>query len=173
MDQSVYWGPSETNLLFMPGYVGVDIESNHMEQILEYWLRSGVDMECRSDKGITPLLNASVTFGLGTTNTLLLLIKYGADVRAVNDQGQGALHLVLITLNLLSHSTYEDSKHWHQYESEGATRLIALLDAGCDPNAIDGDGLTPLQRVQDNRLVSAFWMTVWQDTIEHMKLRAA
>jgi ankyrin repeat protein len=120
-------------------------------------------MEYRALGGLTPLLYASVVFGTQTTIWLRLLISYGADIHATNDQGLGAIHMILMSLHISLYSAPFNGTplaSWWPYLDESCSKLDALLKAGCDPNATDLQGRTPAQCVAHNGVAHSFWMTV-------------
>ncbi len=73
------------------------------------------------------------------------LIAAGADVRARNRRGQGALHYAAVGA--------PGAKTWNP--SAQAATIVCLIEAGADPNAVDMDGVTPLHRAVRTRCAEA------------------
>ena len=97
------------------------------KQNLEVILKHGGDATVRDTDGNTPLHHAAGAIGVEMVcaPSTRLLVQHDAPVNQANQDGNTALHLAAKGSN-------ED-------------RLAVLLDAGANPRAINGDGLTPLQ----------------------------
>ena len=97
------------------------------KQNLEVILKHGGDATVRDTDGNTPLHHAAGAIGgeMVCAPVTRLLVQHDAPVNQANQDGNTALHLAAKGSN-------ED-------------RLAVLFDAGANPRAINGDGLTPLQ----------------------------
>lgn len=97
------------------------------KQNLEVILKHGGDATVRDTDGNTPLHHAvgGPALELTCAPSTRLLVQRGAPLNQANQDGNTALHLA-------AKGTRDDS-------------LAVLLDAGANPQAINGDGLTPLQ----------------------------
>ncbi len=95
------------------------------EQNLEVILKHGGDATVRDADGNTPLHHAAGQVGPGCAQSTRLLVRHDAPVNQANQDGNTALHVA-------AKGDSEDS-------------LAVLLDAGANPRAVNGDGLTPLQ----------------------------
>lgn len=172
LKQCVHWSHGNMYVLFIPSYIGRDTGLRIGDECLQYWLENGADMEAPVMGGITPLLFACFYFGLETLDYLVLLIKHGANVHAVNDEGLGALHMVLMSLHTCLYSEVP-TRSWWRYLDEADTRLVTLLRAGCNPNATDHQGRTPLQCIEFNGVVWNFWTVVLNRSMDRMMLQAS
>lgn len=88
---------------------------------MAWLLRRGADVNTTDDEGFTPLISAAAS---GSGATLRALLGAGANVKAVNANGQTALH----------------------YHKGRSPVITELLSAGADANASDMAGSTPLHR---------------------------
>ena len=97
------------------------------KQNLEVILKHGGDATVRDTDGNTPLHHAvgGPASDMACAPSTRLLVQRGAPLNQANQDGNTALHLA-------AKGTRDDS-------------LAVLLDAGANPQAINGDGLTPLQ----------------------------
>ena len=97
------------------------------KQNLEVLLKHGGDATVRDTDGNTPLHHAvgGPAMELTCAPSTRLLVQHDAPLNQANQDGNTALHLA-------AKGTREDS-------------LAVLLDAGANPQAVNGDGLTPLQ----------------------------
>ena len=97
------------------------------KQNLAVLLKHGGDVTVRDTDGNTPLHHAvgGIAVDLACAPSTRLLVQHDAPVNQANQDGNTALHLA-------AKRTREDS-------------LAVLLDAGANPRAVNGDGLTPLQ----------------------------
>ena len=160
------WG----TLLHLPGNMPTNMIGSHvLERMLVYWIRIGVNLEYCNGYGLTPLLWTAVSVRPCSTY-LLVLIRNGADVSATDDQGRGALHLSLSFchgkhyLNGRSCNCsvrYYDYFCYHKVLHEIKTKLLGLLNAGCDHRLQDLLGRTPSQYIQNEHL----W-DIWISALE-------
>src|SRR5689334_3376711 len=97
-----------------------EIDAGNVEAVSRL-LASGVNINIRNNKGLTPLMAAAF---VGSTPIARLLITRGADVRARYQSGDTALHVAVI-----------------RGKRDTAELLIA---GGADVNARNGGNLTPL-----------------------------
>lgn len=141
-----------STFLHIPGSCYVYREPWQLEVILQYWLEVESDVDSRNYWSQTPLLNSAGLYWDSSSTYMSLLIKYGANVHAVDYRGRGALHLVS-DLVLYPIST-----------TEVKAQLVLLLEAGCDPNATDHDGRTPLRQFQRGSQGWEIWTTALEKT---------
>lgn len=145
--------------MLSPPFAGpCGVSSPIVEEALQYWLALGFNLEHRDAKGNTSLLHAACTSNLKRNwgfKYFRLLIKYGADVHAVNDQGLGPLHLTL--KSAFHRHRYHSKPAWGSWPNGVEEKLVALLEAGCDPNAMDHLGKTPSQYAEHNVNLLAVW----------------
>lgn len=149
------------NVLFYVTDLGPDEINAALEEAFKFWLEIGVDLEHRSTEGMTPLLRAA---RYSCSDCLALLIKHGANIHAVDDQGFGALHMALLELPSHNYTPHDSLPHVFQKRGmvqEAKARLAVLFNAGCDPNAQDKQGRTPIQCVKRG---GRAWR-VWTDTL--------
>ncbi|HEX7264017.1 MAG TPA: ankyrin repeat domain-containing protein [Candidatus Dormibacteraeota bacterium] len=93
-------------------------------------------------EGDTPLHAASAAY---QHELVPQLVSMGAGVRARNRRGAQPLHYAVDGM--------PGSASWDP-NAQRAT-VVALLEAGADPNAVDASGVTPLHRAVRNRCASA------------------
>lgn len=106
--------------------------------LLDEIIKAGGDIECVDSGGKTPLLCASTStrhsrLFTGRTRPVLVLLKVGANAKAVDRAGQNALHLLF--LNTSPRIVGEDE--WEEM-------ISTLLSHGCPHSAPDNQGFTPL-----------------------------
>ena len=94
-----------------------------------FLLEAGANVDCKDEKGNTPLL---IAMAKGHEKMACLLIRHGSDVHAANVQGRTCLHFI-------SHCKFSD--HGINY-AEGI--LAQLILNGVQVNAADDLGSTPL-----------------------------
>ena len=96
-------------------------QSNCSSAVTEALIRSGADIDFRDSRGRTPLMKALLAGNIGSVN---LLLKYGADVCLIDNEGR----------NILSYLPAKFS----------ADLLDAILAGDVPINVADRKGLTPL-----------------------------
>ena len=107
-------------------------------QVMMFCHERGADIEARYN-GLTPLMYACGFEELfGNPNSALLLMKLGADVNAVTDNGETALELFIKTMG----------SYWSSSRNKGSRAWIPvikeLIARGVHPNRAANDGTTPL-----------------------------
>ena len=125
-------------------------------------IRAGAEINVQDPYGVTPLLFAAIS---GSPETIRMLLKSGADVKAKDVDGRTALIETLTTENDLPPETIEELI---QAGSEvnvriyggltplmiaaaGNSRILqALIRAGADLNATDDQGATALRWAKDS-----------------------
>ena len=155
-------------LLHLPGNRSTSmIDSHVLERMLLYWIRIGVDLEYCNGYGLTPLLWTAASIYPCSTY-LLALIRNGADVSATDDKGCGALHLSLSLCHgkhYLNGESCDCLDEYYGYYDEALhdikTKLVGLLNAGCDHRLQDLSGRTPSQYIQ-----SEYLWDVWISALE-------
>ncbi|GFN82712.1 ankyrin [Plakobranchus ocellatus] len=115
-------------------------------EIIRLLIQAGADLEARNDLGRTPLLKAAYT---GKTDGINVLKKYGADVTAVDKEGNSALHIMVMsdepqeeTLRLFTFQCNQRNKHGMTPLMLAARRCCKkavriLLELGADPNIVN------------------------------------
>jgi ankyrin repeat protein len=88
--------------------------------------------------GDTPLHAAGAAYRSAIVTEL---VSMGAEVRARNRRGAQPLHYAADGM--------PGSSHWDPNAQKDT--VVALLEAGADPNAVDKSGVTPLHRAIRNR----------------------
>ncbi|MEM9157895.1 MAG: ankyrin repeat domain-containing protein [Verrucomicrobiota bacterium] len=83
-----------------------------------------IDLESKNEEGLTPLLVA--VFHRCDTEVVQKLIEAGADLQAADPQGNGPIHLAVVTSS-----------------ATGTPTLERLIAAGADPNKANNRGYTP------------------------------
>jgi hypothetical protein len=117
--------------------------------VLKHWLSTGLDINQKNSGGRTILLQIcqKPDHALYTKRVmdLSLLIEHGANVHSTDPcTGHGALHLVMDSM------TEWLSPGPNPVHGDGEEMLVILLKAGCDPDARNFDGQTPLELAQVN-----------------------
>lgn len=125
-----------------------------LQQVLEYWMQIGVDMEWRCSSGVTPFLYAC---RFGSLKYLSLLIEKGADVHVRDGEGRAALHFALEEFNEAEFNPYFHFFVVDRGPKVIASKILALVAAGCDPEATDHQGKTPLQCLKPESHGWRFW----------------
>jgi hypothetical protein len=164
--QVAYWA------MLLPTNVGAYGNiSAIVEDALQYWLELGFDLEHRNFEGNSSLLRTAYGSSFKFTwafKYFRLLIKYGANVHAVNEKGLGLLHLTLKTVSLFP--LYSVKSTWVSLLSGIEEKLVVLLEAGCDPNAKDHMGRTPSQYVEHDDDLLAVWTSALDETRDRVHL---
>lgn len=109
-------------------------------ELVKLTLKSGIDLEARDINGNTPLLYALYyTPEFQLVEVANTLIGYGANLKAVNNYGEGCLHLLLRRLSACNN---------YNMCSETASSLIdilvVLLNNGCSPALSNIKEYTPI-----------------------------
>ena len=104
----------------------------------------GVDVNCRSEDGATPLLEAASTQNPRAIE--LLLAKGAIATVRVHDPNRSASPFEAET------ALHKFCQRSYQKNDETSTRkaFAVLYKVGCDVNAVDGTGSTPLHRAAGN-----------------------
>jgi hypothetical protein len=145
------------NLLLLPGIHSMNIVSEGLEDVLQYWLELGVDINHGVGTAQTPLIGLQWSQARGLWRLILLLIKHGADIHAVDKVGgYGLLHTALRSLDIFGASFWVPLG-FQPHAAEVETRLIILLEAGCDANAKNFEGKSPPEIVTPNGIASHIW----------------
>jgi hypothetical protein len=135
----------------------MDMQSDCLEEVLKCWLELGANINHSDERDVTPLIGVQWSPAWGVWRYMLLLIKYGADVHRVDaKEKSGPLHTALKSL----HVAYQSSfllLPTRPHVAEVEARLIVLLEAGCDPNAINSQGRTPPDCVKRDGPAWAVW----------------
>jgi hypothetical protein len=133
-----------------------------MEVVLQWLLDMEVDINLEiRNSGHNLLLDAQFSADLGMWKYTQLLIRYGADVNATHVWFKnGALRSALMCSWLYPCT--------HALAAEVETRLIVLLEAGCDPNTKNWNGLTPSEYSEGSELQSIVWIRALA-RVEHRK----
>jgi hypothetical protein len=164
--KQILWSQVAYRAMLVPTIAGpYGVTSQIVEDALQYWLGLGFDLEHRDVRANTSLLRAAYTSNFKWNwgfKYFRLLIEYGADVHAVNNQGIGAIHL---TLRSASHffGVFPEVA-WGLSLSGVEEKLVALLEAGCDRNAKDHLGRTPFQYVEHNEDLLTVWTSALNKT---------
>lgn len=125
-------------------------------------IEAGADMDASDPYGVTPLLFAAIS---GSPETIRLLLKSGANVKARDADGRTALIEALTTENDLPPSTIEEliragsDVNLRVYggltplmiAAAGNSQILqAIIQAGADLNARDEGGATALRWAKDS-----------------------
>jgi hypothetical protein len=109
-------------------------------ELVKLILENGFDLEARDVNGNTPLLYSMYyTPEFQLVGMISVLLKAGANVCAMNNFGEGCLHLLLRRL-----SACNNYKMSHESMTSIIDILVMLLDRGCDPTLGNVVGYTPL-----------------------------
>ena len=129
-----YRGGSVSHWLFVP--YGASGQADLQPETLGLWiqccLQIGVSLEDRTFGHQTLLLYAAEDYIDRSSMYMRVLIEYGADVHAVDRLGRGALALLC-----------GSKRSWCFVPEVSEAKLVVLLEAGCDPNHVDGEGMAP------------------------------
>lgn len=147
VDECVHYDYQAGNLLFLPRKC-VSAESLHLHecvQVIQFLLEIGSDVEHQNMLGHTPLLDAAhvATGYLSEYSNALILM--GASISATDPEGCNVLHLTVQVLERRSWCAQNICRSLLGPRPPGDIqhRLVNLLEAGCDPRAVDDNGLTP------------------------------
>jgi hypothetical protein len=142
-------------LELFPAWMDKDSISHSCDS-LELLLQHGADLGERNGWGRTPLHTAAFQVCLNALpQVIALLLKYGADPRIHDGDGEGILHRLFSTLS--GCDTASMAASWRE---EMVQLVIQLLQAGCDPNFSINDGWTP----SDNALTPFSW-AIWCESL--------
>ncbi|OCK81341.1 ankyrin [Lepidopterella palustris CBS 459.81] len=142
-------------LELFPAWMDADSISQSYHS-LELLLQHGGDLGERNGWGRTPLLTAAFQVCLSALpRVITLLLKYGADPRVYDGDGEGLLHRLFSTLS--GCNTASMGATWRE---EVVQLVVRLLRAGCDPNFSIKGGWTP----SDNSLTPYSW-AVWCESL--------
>ncbi|KAF2829125.1 hypothetical protein CC86DRAFT_368201 [Ophiobolus disseminans] len=147
-----------------------DVWTSLLESTIQYWLGIGLSLESRCNpwnRGLmplvqfgtmTPLLLACRDTSDGSLDYLSLLLKFGANVHALDSLSRGgALHVVLIPLLW--------TRLRDQARKCAENKLVMLLEAGCDPNTKDFfTGQSPSRYANKSEKVWAIWINALRKT---------
>ncbi|CAG8959578.1 hypothetical protein HYFRA_00001480 [Hymenoscyphus fraxineus] len=112
----------------------------------------GCDIDACDFDGKTPLLLAG---WLGKGQLFQILVRMGANIKATNNDGCGALHLLL----------YEFRRgNTSQQQADFRDALITALRHGCCPTMPDNDGYTPFDAI----CYRSAWL-VWKEVLQETK----
>lgn len=154
-------------------------------KIVEFLLKSKVDLNRQDEQGRTPLHLAIRPFKPGVLDLVQLLIGAGADVTKVDHEGRTPLHYAAersinnvdlgkkdggkLTTTLIAHGANvnaQDNKRrtpLHEAVGRGAQgtnqkTVMTLINSGADLNIQDQEGNTPLH------------LAVWMEHVNHVKV---
>ena len=115
--------------------------------LLKIFRRSG-NLDARTDNGYKPLHIAAQR---GSSSTLELFEQIGADLLAVTDAGDTALHLAARNVQASAHSLISITRYKNgQTDRFWALPMIALLADHIDIDTLNDAGETPLVYALDN-----------------------
>lgn len=134
-----------SGLLFMasiPDRDDLALDSHtQARSLLQKWTNylkdQNLQIEQQDEAGRTPLLSALIQVGYPSSLFIQLLLEFGANVDATDDQGRNAIQLAMYSKSLLR-STSKCS--WSEITEE---KLCLLLGAGADIHHRDKNGWTP------------------------------
>jgi hypothetical protein len=150
--------PSE--LLLMPWFASGNL-MHGLAEALQCWIGIGADVNFRYSEGMTALSWMLHSRNFGIWSYFQMLIAHGADTHEVvpMEAGAGLLHQTLSTLAALPQAAY--------YADEFETRLIVLLEAGCNRNMRDSKGRTPPECIP----LGSGLVYVWERALERVEHR--
>ena len=117
VDESICWNSDRASVLFeVNDYTELRKDySGTAFMILNYLINKGYDLEKRNFRGLTPFLHSVQAFQPQSLECVEVFISRGANLNAVNHDGQGALHIAL--LRPYRHYSFE---YLNQLASAGA-----------------------------------------------------
>ncbi|KAL6566556.1 hypothetical protein OROGR_002171 [Orobanche gracilis] len=125
--------------------------SNDVEALKKLIKQPKLDLDERDENGFTAVMIAAAG---GNVETFKLLVNAGADLEIQNNYGETARTLAekkkntdgfTKILSAYPYSNRSKSSAIHRATRLGDLVLVGeLVDEGCDVNALDGDGYTPL-----------------------------
>lgn len=97
IEGSVSYHPKIANALFeiVDWWPMTDPDHSAPEKAIRYLVKIGYDIEAQNASGQTPLLHAATTHKPQVVNCLATFIQNGANTRAIDLTGKGALHCAL------------------------------------------------------------------------------
>jgi hypothetical protein len=149
-----------------------------VHSILQYLVSIGCSLENQECMSTTVFLRAARKYREQPTDFMALLIRNGADVQAMNQFGQGAIHLVL--RDQMRHQKRDQMVDtWRQpgrrvsiLTEKDENWLIFLLEAGCDPTPKDSEGKEPVEYIPDHDLAN-MWVRALTRTKHWQGLESA
>lgn len=171
MDECVHLHEEWANLLFCPVDFGV-IDAQHVESALKFFLDKGSDIECRSGDNLIPLLFATCSTWPSSLPCLSFFLEHGANILAVDHEGRGALHLMASTVD-------EICDHWYERHGRRSScdpdlcycsfedvenKFVKLLQAGCNPLALDDEGRPPSWYINSKEEGWLIWVSALEKT---------
>ncbi|KAH7351475.1 hypothetical protein BKA66DRAFT_475885 [Pyrenochaeta sp. MPI-SDFR-AT-0127] len=107
-----------------------------------YLKEQNLNIEQQDEAGRTPLLSGLIQVGYPSSLFIQLLLEFGANPDATDDQGRDAIQLAMYSKSLLRST----SKHsWSEITEE---KLCLLLGAGADIHHRDKHGWTTSQNAK-------------------------
>lgn len=123
-----------------------DSKNSSYEEIIRCFqalVSFGFSIENRDTHGFTPLLYSAFIEEPSSELWLRLLIQKNAKIAAIDHGGCGVLHLMFRNGLCNSHSRWR--------------KVVTLLQAGCDPNLVAGDGRTPGEYAKQDPPAEMVW----------------
>ncbi|KAL6505441.1 hypothetical protein OROHE_022820 [Orobanche hederae] len=125
--------------------------SNDVEALKKLIKQPKMDIDERDENGFTAVMIAAA---VGNVDTFKLLVHAGADLEIQNKHGESGITLAekkentdafTKILSAYAYTNRSKSSAIHRATRLGDLVLVReLVDEGCDVNALDGDGYTPL-----------------------------
>ncbi|GFN85204.1 ankyrin homolog [Plakobranchus ocellatus] len=116
-------------------------------EITSLLIQAGANLDARDGSGQTPLLAAALN---NKTDVIKVLKKYGADMAAVDEEGNSALHMIVKGFGKLQEETFRHlAFQCNEINIHGMTPLMLaaqrlhtkavriLLELGADPNIVN------------------------------------
>jgi hypothetical protein len=152
-----FFEPWNDDLLYITTQIGGDLRISR--NILQYLSGLGCDFEYQNEHGHTSLIAAVVRDGGGLTQYISMLIEFGSNIHATDDEGRIAVLLALQWFHLQYGSVMLTGENlWRKLGQQLEEKLVVLLRAGCDANARDSRGITPTEYVKDKAAILEIWM---------------